>query len=69
MKITFKADPKDPVYPIMHGNGATAKEFNKRQSKLWKDQKFDKFDFEQVVTVLLEIFGDDYDERHKKTKK
>jgi hypothetical protein len=56
----------------MHGTSPTAKEFNKRQAVLWSSGNFVKFDFEQVVTVLLEMFADDYDKRHasrKKTKK
>jgi len=70
MKITNQQQPTDPVYPFMHGKGSMAKEFNKRQEKLWKAGHFiSKGDFVQAVTtVLLEILVDDYDERHK-TKK
>ena len=64
MKITLKADVTDPVYPIMHGKTPLAKEFNKRQAALW-GSGVGKFDFEQVTTVLLEIFADDYNEKRK----
>lgn len=64
MKITLKQLPTDPVHPIMAGKGPTAKEFNKRQAALWKEGNSMKFDFEQVVTVLLEIFAEDYDRRY-----
>lgn len=64
MKITLKQDPKDPVHPIMHGKGAMAKEFNKRQAVLWKDGHFQKFDFEQVATVLLEVLVEEYDNKY-----
>jgi len=69
MRITQKEKVTDPAYPFMHGNSPIAKEFNRRQEKLWKDGKFEKFDFEQVTTVLLEIFADDYDRRHASRKK
>lgn len=69
MKITLKQLPTDPVHPIMAGKGATAKEFNKRQAALWKEGNTMKFDFEQVVTVLLEIFADSYDQSHSKKSK
>ena len=72
MKITYKANTTDPVYPIMHGASPTAKEFNKRQAELWSSGNFAKYDFEQIATILLEMFADDYDKRHaprKKTKK
>lgn len=69
MKITFKAQPTDPVHPIMHGGTPVAKEFNKRQAKLWASGKVEKVDFEQITTVLLEIFADDYDRRHAPRKK
>lgn len=64
MKITLKQSPTDPVHPIMHGKGAAAKEFNKRQAALWKEGRFKQFDFEQVATVLLEILIDDYDNKY-----
>jgi hypothetical protein len=69
MKITYKENVTDPVYPIMHGDSAIAKEFNKRQKTLWKDGKFQKFDFEQVCTILLEILSEDYNRRHASRKK
>jgi hypothetical protein len=69
MKITFKAQASDPVHPIMHGTSPTAKEFNKRQEKIWGTGKVDKIDFEQICTVLLEIFAEDYDRRHAPRKK
>jgi len=64
MKVTFKLKPEDPAYPFMHGKSPTAKEFNKRQADIWKAGHFQKFDFEQVATILLEMFVDDYDKRH-----
>jgi hypothetical protein len=69
MRITFKEQPTDPVYPIMHGTSPTAKEFNKRQALLWETGNFDKYDYEQVTTVLLEIFAADYDRRHASRRK
>jgi hypothetical protein len=69
MRITLKEKVTDPDHPIMHGDGAIAKEFNRRQAILWKDGKFQKFDFEQVSTILLEIMADDYDKRHGPRKK
>ena len=69
MRITYKEKSTDPVYPIMHGNTPTAKEFNKRQAKLWADGNFVKFDFEQIATILLEMFSEDYDKRHAPRKK
>lgn len=69
MRITHKEKDTDPAFPIMHGNTPTAKEFNKRQEALWADDNFDKFDFMQVATVLLEIFAADYDRRHAPRKK
>lgn len=69
MKITYKNDAADPVHPIMHGETPLAKEFNKRQAALWSNGKFDKFDFEQVATILLEIFGDEYNKLNTKAKK
>lgn len=69
MKITYKSQPTDPVHPIMHGNSPSAKEFNKRQAKLWAEGKVDKVDFEQITTVLLEMMLDDYDRRHAPRKK
>lgn len=71
MKITIQEQPTDPVYPFMHGKGAVAKEFNKRQEKLWREGRLvAKADFVQsVTTVLLEILIEDYDERHKTKKR
>lgn len=69
MKITYKIQSTDPAYPIMHGDSPTAKEFNKRQKALWSQSKFEKFDFEQIATILLEMFADDYDKRHAPRKK
>lgn len=68
MKITLKQQPTDPAHPIMAGKSPMAKEFNKRQAVLWKEGRFQKFDFEQVATVLLEILSDDYDKRYAKDK-
>lgn len=68
MKITHKANPEDPVHPIMHGDSPIAKEFNRRQEEMWKKGAFGKFDFEQVVTVLLEIFAEDYNKKHAPKK-
>lgn len=72
MKITLNADPKDPRYPFMHGNSPMAKEFNKRQKNLLahalKTKNFPKFDFEQIMTILLEILVDDYNLTHKHGK-
>lgn len=69
MRISFKEQVTDPVHPIMHGASPTAKEFNRRQAALWKTGNFTKFDFEQVTTVLLEMFAEDYDKRHATRKK
>lgn len=73
MRITFKAESTDPVHPIMHGKTPLAKEFNKRQADLWAEGNVDKVDFEQITTVLMEIFAEDYNRRHaprnKKAKK
>lgn len=72
MRVTFKEKPEDPTHPVMHGATPTAKEFNRRQAAIWATGNFDKFDFEQVTTILLEMFAEDYDKRHaprKKTKK
>ena len=67
MKITFQADPEDPVYPIMHGRSPAAKEFNKRMKKFWKDGVFDKTNFTEFITTsLMEMLIDDYNLRHKK---
>lgn len=64
MKITFKEKKEDPAYPILHGESPLAKEFNKRQADLNANAKVHKYDFEQVATVLLEIFAEDYNKRH-----
>lgn len=69
MRITHKEKATDPVHPIMHGKSPIAKEFNKRQELLWSQGKFEKFDFEQVTTVLLEILIDDYDKAHAPKKR
>ena len=69
MRITYKQEPTDPVHPIMHGKGPMVKEFNKRQAALWKEGRFQRFDFEQVATVLLEILVEDYDKRNTPLKK
>jgi hypothetical protein len=69
MLITFKAKADDPVYPIMHGATPTAKEFNKRSAALWKGGTFNDVSFQSMVTILLEIFVDDYDKRHASRKK
>lgn len=69
MRITLKEKVTDPVHPIMHGDSPTAQEFNKKQAKLWSEGKFNIYDFEQVCTVLLEMFAEDYDQKHKKVKK
>lgn len=69
MKITWKASPTDPLWPIMHGSSPLAKEFNRRQKKLFEEKKFDSFSFEQVTIVLLEILGEDYDKRRATKRK
>ena len=74
MRITFKEKPEDPAYPIMQGKSPIVKVFNKRQETIFKEGRFinpvDKEDtFRQITTVLLEIFADDYDSRHKVAKK
>lgn len=69
MRITHQEKPKDPLYPIMHGDSPTAKEFNRRQKLIWETGKFGTFNFEQVATVLLEMFAEDYDKRHAPKKK
>lgn len=69
MKITYKAELTDPVHPIMHGKTPLAKEFNRRQAELWSAGKVEKVDFEQITTVLMEIFAEDYNRRHAPRKK
>ena len=69
MKITHKLSPKDPVYPIMHGKTPMAKEFNKRQKKLWETGVVITYNYEQISTVLLEILADDFSRRHVPRKK
>lgn len=69
MKITFRIKPEDPIHPMMHGDSPLAKEFNKRQSELWATGKQIAYDYEQVTTILLEIFADDYNSRHSPIKK
>jgi hypothetical protein len=73
MKITIQEKPTDPVYPKMHGDSPTAKEFNKRCKTLWAKGDVKSFDFNHLVTtILLEILIEDYDRRHaprNKTKK
>lgn len=69
MKITFKQNPDDPLWPIMHGDTPAAKEFNRRQKEIWKTGNFGVFDFEQVATVILEMVIEDYNNRHKPRKK
>lgn len=64
MRITYKEKSTDPLHPVMHGTTPTAKEFNRRQEKLWKDGKLNQVNFEQIATVLLEMFVEDYDKRH-----
>jgi len=68
MKITIQAKVDDPNYPIMDGKTPSAKEFNLRQEKLWKTGATQKYDFQQVVTVILEMLLDDYDQKHKEKK-
>lgn len=65
MRVTYRQDPKDPGHPFMHGKDPIAKEFNKREAVLWEKSQLKIFDFEQVATVLLEMFAEDYNERHK----
>ena len=69
MKITYRDKDSDPQYPIMHGGTPMAKEFNKRQEKLWKDGKLTTVDFEQISTIILEVLCSDYDRRHSPRKK
>lgn len=69
MRITWKEKPTDPVHPIMAGKTPIAKEFNKRQAELWSKGAFTTYDYEQVTTVLLEIFADEYNKIHKPEKK
>lgn len=69
MKITFQEKAGDPPHPIMQGDSPIAKEFNKRQKELWSAGKFNIYDYEQVTTVLLEIFSDEYNKTHKKKPK
>ena len=69
MKITHQENITDPVHPIMHGTTPMSKEFNKRQAILWSEGKFEKFDFQQVSTVILEILIDDYNKRNAPPKK
>ena len=70
MKITKQEKPTDPVYPIMHGSTPVAKEFNKRFKELWKAGNIDVSNLDSIYTVvLLEILIEDYDKRHKKSKK
>ncbi len=69
MRITFQQLATDPPYPIMHGEGPLAKEFNKRQKDLWAAGKTDVVDFNFVTTMILEILLDDYDKRHASRKR
>lgn len=69
MKITIKQKPEDPPYPIMAGDTAAAKEFNRRQKTIWQTGNVEEPNFEQVVTVLLEILIDDYNKRHASRKR
>lgn len=72
MRITHIEKATDPGYPIMHGDTPLAKEFNKREKKLWEDPVAGKildFNYEQVTTVILEILADDYNKRHASRKR
>lgn len=69
MRITFQEKVTDPPHPIMEGKSPIAKEFNKRQAMLWASGADVKISFEQITTVLLEIFADEYNKNHKKIKK
>lgn len=69
MKITYREKETDPAHPIMHGRSPMAKKFNKREAEIWSEGRAQKFDFEHVATILLEILIDDYDKRNKKQKK
>jgi hypothetical protein len=69
MKISYREKVTDPEYPIMHGKTPIAKEFNKRQEKLWEEGRLIKVDYEQVTTVILELLCDDYDKRHASRKR
>lgn len=69
MKITYQQKPEDVPYPIMHGDSPLAKEFNKRQRDIWTMGKIEKVDYEQVMTVVLDILGDDFNKRHAARKR
>lgn len=69
MKITYKMSPSDPPYPIMIGDSPLSKEFNKRQKDIWAAGKIAIVDYEQVMTVVVDILSDDYNERHGTRKK
>ena len=68
MKISLKETEFSPEYPVMAGDTPLAKEFNKREQALWVAGAT-SFDYQQITTVLIEIFGDDYNARHAKRKK
>jgi len=68
MKITIKENDLAPDYPLMAGDSPLSKEFNKREQALWV-AGVTNFDHQQITTVLMEIFADDYNERHKVVKK
>jgi hypothetical protein len=53
----------------MSGSKPLSKEFNKRMRILWEAGGVSDVNFEQVSTVLLEIFADEYNKRHAPRKK
>ena len=69
MKITFRENPEDPAHPMMHGKTPIAKEFNKRQAKLWATGNNPPVNFEQVSTILMEILMDEYNKNNSAAKK
>lgn len=53
----------------MHGTTPMAKEFNKRQEEMFKNGNVLNYDFEQIVSVILEILADDYNKKHSRKRK
>lgn len=69
MKIHFQVSPNDPPHPIMLGDTPFAKEYNKRQKDIWASGNVIAIDFEQILTVAVDILVDDYNKRHAARKR
>jgi hypothetical protein len=64
MMITHQQKVDDPLYPIMQGETPLAKEFNRRSKEIWENGTVKDINFEHITTLLLEIFGDEFNKRH-----